>query len=75
MHPNHTGYNRKKCKPKSQKSLFFHHLLQISDESSEVDFDVIKHTKLLGAVLSSAFFPYLIKVGGGGGDVRHVHIK
>lgn len=49
---------------KVKKSLFFHHLLQISDESSEVDFDVIKHTKLLWAVLSSAFLPYLIKVGG-----------
>lgn len=42
--------------------LFIHHLIQISNESSEVDFDVIQHTKLLGAVLSSAFFPNLVKV-------------
>lgn len=41
--------------------LFFDHLIQISNESSEVDFDVVKHTKLLRAVLSSAFFPNLKK--------------
>lgn len=44
---------------KFQKSLFFHHRLQIPDESPQVDFDVVKDTQLLGGVLASPFFTNL----------------
>lgn len=44
---------------KHGKSSFFHHLLQITDESSQVYFDVVEHAELLRAVLASSLFANL----------------
>lgn len=44
---------------KHGKSSFFHHLLQITDESSQVHFDVVEHAELLRAVLASSLFANL----------------
>lgn len=43
------------------KSSFFHHLVQIANESSQVDFDVVEHTQLLRAVLAFSFFANLVQ--------------
>lgn len=56
--PNHAGLTDQMAK-KYSKSSFFHHLVQITNESSQVDFDVVEHTQLLRAVLASSFFANL----------------
>lgn len=68
---------KKKTQNKNWKSSFFHHHVQITNESSQVDFDVVEHTQLLRAVLASSFFTDLVEeekiIKNGTHQKEHMH--